>query len=233
MALDAQPVADPPGADSLRSAILGMVLVVLALAPATALELDVPTKEYRAAAETGAVGTIAGRALADPKRPNEKPASLPDVSVTLVPRSGAFLDELDRIREQARRDPQLFRSSARAVAQARQDLERALWQAGAAELVRSTAVEPDGSFVLERVPAGDWVLMAQRAVFVPKAAAAPPPKRERDVFGPRPHMTGYYAVTIWLRPLSVRQGESASVELPDGNAWMRAVAEERDPAGGR
>src|SRR5262245_62513225 len=33
--------------------------------------------------------------------------------------------------------PILFRSSARAVAQARQELERALSQAGAAELVRS------------------------------------------------------------------------------------------------
>jgi hypothetical protein len=230
MALDAQPVADPAGADAVKSAILGMVF--LALAPAMALELDVPTEEYREAAETGAVGTIAGRALADPKRPGEKPASLPDVSVTLVPRSGAFLVELDRIREQARRDPEAFRSSARAVAQARHDLERALWQAGAAELVRSTPVEPDGAFVLERVPAGAWLLMAQRAVFVPKASATPP-KRDRDAFGPRAPMTGYYAVTIWLRPLSVRRGESASVELTDRNAWMRAIAEERDPTGGR
>ncbi len=230
MALDARPVADPASTDAVKRTILGFIF--LTLAPAIALELDVPTEEYREAAEKGAVGTVAGRALADPKRPGEQPASLSDVSVTLVPRSGALLVELDRIREQARRDPEAFRSSALAVAQARQDLERALWQAGAAELVRSTAVEPDGAFVLERVPAGAWLLMAQRAVFVPKASS-PPPRRERDAFGSRQPMTGYYAVTIWLRPLSLRPGESASVELTDRNAWMRAIAEERGPGGRR
>lgn len=230
MALDAQPVADSAGAGTMKSALLAVLL--LAGTAAVALELDVPTETYQQAAEAGAVGTVAGRALADPKRPGERPASLTDVSVTLVPRSEALLVELERIRELARRDPNELRSSARAVTRVRQDLERALWQVGAAELVRSTAVEPDGVFVLEGVPAGAWVLMAQRAVFVPKAGSLPS-RRDREAFGARPQLTGYYAVTIWLRSLSVRRGESESVELTDRNAWMRAIAEERRPEGTR
>jgi hypothetical protein len=87
-------------------------------------------------------------------------------------------------------------------------------------------------FVLEGVPAGAWVLMAQRAVFVPKAGSLPS-RRDREAFGARPQLTGYYAVTIWLRSLSVRRGESESVELTDRNAWMRAIAEERRPEGTR
>ncbi|MGH7313451.1 MAG: hypothetical protein ACREJV_09780, partial [Candidatus Rokuibacteriota bacterium] len=184
------------------------------------------------AAAAGAVGTVAGRAVADPKRPGEPPASLADVSVTLVPRSSALLVELERIRTQARREPDAFRSSARAVARARQDFERALAHAGTADLVRFTAVEPDGAFVLDQVPAGPWLLIAQRAVFVPKPGA-PPSRRAGESFRPRSHLTGYYAVTIWLRALSVRSGESQSVELTDRNAWMRAIAEERAPDRGR
>jgi len=230
MALGAQPLAHPAAGGPVTAAFLGLLLLAGGSAPIPAL--DVPTEAYREAAAAGAVGTVAGRAVADPQRPGEPPASLADVSVTLVPRSSALLVELDRIRTQARREPDAFRSSARAVARARQDFERALAQAGTADLVRFTTVEPDGAFVLERVPAGAWVLIAQRAVFVSKPGA-PPSRRERESFGPRPHLTGYYAVTIWLRTLSVRPGESESVELTDRNAWMRAIAEERGLDGGR
>jgi hypothetical protein len=150
------------------------------------------------------------------------------VSVTLVPRSEALLVELERIRGQARREPDDYRSSAREVARARQDFERALAQAGHADLVRFTAVEPDGAFVLAQVPAGPWLLIAQRAVFVPMPGAVPS-RREPGGFRPRSRLTGYLAVTIWLRELTVRSGESKSLELTDRNAWMRAIAEERTP----
>jgi hypothetical protein len=190
--------------------------------------LDVATEAYRQAAAAGALGTVSGRAVGDPERPGEVPPSLADVSVTLVPHSSALLAELDRIRTQARQEAEAFRSSARAVVRARQDLERALAEAGTADLVRFTAVEPDGAFVLDGIPAGAWVLIAQRAVFVPKPGAGPS-RRDRQSFGTRSLMTGYYAVTIWLRTLSVRPGESESVELSDRNAWMRAIAEERGP----
>ncbi len=211
-------------------AILGLLLLAGGSGPMPAL--DVPTEAYREAAAAGALGVLVGRAVGDPQRPGEPPPSLPDVSVTLVPRSSALLVELDRIRTQARQEPDAFRSSARSVARARQNFERALADAGTADLVRFTAVEPDGAFIIERIPAGAWVLIAQRAVFVPKPGAAPS-RRERGSFGPRSHLSGYYAVTIWLRTLSVRPGELESVELTDRNAWMTAIAEERSPDGGR
>jgi hypothetical protein len=204
-------------------------LLLLASGAEARLPLDVPVDAYRTAAAAGAVGTVAGRAVADPRRPGEPPAGLNDVGVTLLPRSEALLVELERIREQARREPDAYRSSAREVARARQDVERGLAQAGDADLVRFTAVEPDGAFVLGQVPAGAWLLIAQRAVFVPIAGAAAPSRREREGFRPRSRMTGYLAVTIRLRELTVRSGESQSVELTDRNAWMRAIAEERAP----
>lgn len=226
MALDAQPLADPSRRLSVSGVLVGLLLLVSG--PAAPVALDVPIQAYRAAAEAGAVGTVAGRAVADPKRAGEPPAGLDDVSVTLVPRSEALLVELERIRGQARRDADAYRSSARDVARARQGFERALARAGDADLVRFTAVEPDGAFVLGQVPAGAWLLVAQRAVFVP-IAGDPPSRRERESFQPRSRLTGYLAVTIWLRELTVRSGESETVELTDRNAWMRAIAEERAP----
>ena len=226
MALDAQPLADPARGPCVTGMLVGLLL--LASGPEARLARDVPIDAYRTAAAAGALGTVAGRAVADPRRPGEPPTGLNDVSVTLLPRSQALLVQLERIREQARREPDAYRSSAREVARARQDFERALAQAGDADLVRFAAVEPDGAFVLGQVPAGAWLLIAQRAVFVPIAGAAPS-RRDRESFRPRSRLTGYLAVTIWLRELTVRSGESQSVELTDRSAWMRAIAEERAP----
>ena len=203
-----------------------LLLLALVLAP----PLDVRTEPYREAATAGALGAVAGQAFAENLRRGASPQPVTDVAVMLVPRSEAFLGELEGIRTRARRDMSAYRTSARAVTEARQVYERALWKAGAAELVRSAAVDPEGRFSIEGLPAGAWLLIAQRAVFVPKKPGAMS-KQDRELFERRPQLTGYYAVTFWLREVTIAPGQSTDVELTDRNAWMTGIAEERLDAG--
>jgi hypothetical protein len=207
--------------------------LLLAAAGALAASLDVRVEAYRQAVAAGAVGTVAGRALAEDlhrRRASEQP--LGEISVTLLPRSESLLVELHRIKDRARADLDAFRTSALAIADARRAYERALWEAGAPELVRFAAVAPDGRFVLEGVPAGSWLLVAQRAVYVAKGAAHGA-RRDREVFAPRLSLAGYYAVSVWLREIALAAGQWEAVELTDRNAWMTAIAEEREPGAGR
>ncbi len=195
------------------------------------LPLDVDAGRYLAAASSGAVGTVLGQALEEGRRPGDAPNPVAGVAVTLLPYSDALVARLEDIRRSARADARSYRTSARALRTARRGLERALSEAGAGELVRFTAVSPDGMFQLERVPAGRWLLIAERAVFVPKPAP-PPGKQERQIFAPAPRLRGYYAVTVWVRDFSLEEGGSEMVELTDRNTWMTAIEEEREPGGG-
>ncbi|MGH7325914.1 MAG: hypothetical protein ACREJ9_14900 [Candidatus Rokuibacteriota bacterium] len=212
--------------------LLPLLILALAASLAAAESLDVSTEAYREAAARGEVGALSGRAMIENPRPGADPRPATEVGVTLVPRSERLLDQLRSIRERARRELDVYRDSALAVAEARQALERALWRAGAAELVRFTAVDPDGRFAFEALPAGNWLLIAQRAVFVPKGSPAVS-KRDRETFASRPRFTGYYAVTIWVRELTVAPGQWTELELTDRNVWMTALAEERAKNAGR
>lgn len=206
--------------------MIPLLLLAVALAPA----LDVRTEPYREAATAGALGAVAGQAVAENLRRGATPQPVTDVAVMLVPRSEAFLGELERIRSLGRREMSAYRTSARAVTDARRVYERALWDSGAAELVRATTTDPEGRFSIEGLPAGAWLLLAQRAVFVPKTSG-PMSKRDRELFDRRPQLTGYYAVTFWLREITIAPGQATDVELTDRNAWMTGIAEERLDAG--
>lgn len=206
--------------------MISLLLLAVALAPS----LDVRTEPYREAATAGALGTVAGQAVAENLRRGAWPQPVTDVAVMLVPRSESFLSELESIRNRARRDMSAYRTSARAVTEARRVYERALWEAGAADLVRSAAMDPEGRFSIEGLPVGAWLLIAQRAVFVPKPPGAMS-KRDRELFDRRPQLTGYYAVTFWLREITIAPGQSTDVELTDRNAWMTGIAEEWLDAG--
>jgi hypothetical protein len=205
--------------------MIPLLLMVLGL-----VTLDAPTEPYRDAATAGALGTVTGQAMAETARRGALPQPITDVAVTLVPRSDAFLSDLERIRNRARADMNSYRTSARDVTEARRVYERTLWEAGVAELVRSAAVDPEGRFLIEDLPAGAWLLIAQRAVFVPKQPGSMS-KRDRELFDRRPQLTGYYAVTFWLRELTIAGGQSATIELTDRNVWMTGIAEERLDAG--
>jgi hypothetical protein len=207
--------------------------LLLTAAGALAASLDVRVEAYRQAVAAGAVGTVAGRAMAedlDRRRASEQPFG--EVSVTLLPHSESLLVELRRIKDRARADLDAYRTAALAIVEVRRAYERALWEAGAAELVRFATVAPDGRFVLEGVPAGSWLLVAQRATFVAKGASHAS-RRDREVFAPRSGLAGYYAVSVWLREITLAGGQWEALELTDRNVWMTAIAEEREPGASR
>lgn len=206
-----------------------LILALLLLAvPAFGAALDVRIDRYRQASDAGAMGTIAGRAYEEPRRKNETERPLGDVAITLLPRSEDFLARMGAIKQRMRDDAVFYRQSAVAVITARREFERALSAAGAGDLVRFGLVSPDGNFEVS-VPAGQWIVMAHRAVFVSKAS--PPPKlryRGHDVFAQDPRLLGYYAIAVWLRELTVEAGKAAVIELHDRNVWMTAIEEKRD-----
>jgi hypothetical protein len=210
----------------IRSIALAAVLAV----GSSPLPLDVPVDAYRAAA-SGAPAPVAGRAYEEPRRRGAPEVPLANVAITLLPRSSAFLARLEEIRRHARDDARAYRASARALRSARRELERALSDAGAGDLVRFTTSGPDGAFDLGAVPAGAWVLIAERAVFVDKPGVQVK-RRQPDPFLPTPRFKGYHVVTVWVRELPLTAGQGVFVELNDRNGWMTAIEEEREPGAG-
>jgi hypothetical protein len=204
-----------------------LTLALAALASvAAAPALDVQPEAYRQAAAAGAVGGVSGRTVGETGRRAAPEQPLEDVSVTVLPWSEALLARLSQIKSEARRNMQAYRESARRIAEARRQLERALTEAGAGDLVRYTAVTPDGAFEVVRLPAGRWLLLAQRAQFVRKEMSLPR-GHEATTYRRQPRMKGYYAVTLWVQELTIAAGQSQTLELSDRNAWLTAIAEDR------
>ena len=146
--------------------------------------------------------------------------------VTLVPYSPALLARLEEVRTRARDSVGAYRASARAMRLAREAYEKALWEAGAADLVRTNVVGESGDFKIQDLPTGVWLLIATRSVFVSKAS----PRvtgRERGTYAPALRLTGFNAVSVWLRELTLSAGAIQEVELMDRNAWFTGIEEER------
>ena len=206
------------------------LLLALALSSAgvvaSAQGLDVRPEDYWQAAAAGAVGGVSGWTVGETGRRAAPEQPLADVSVTILPRSEALLARLADIKTAARRDLRVYRESARRIADARRQLERALTEAGAGDLVRYTAAAPDGAFAVEGLPAGRWLLLAQRAEFIRKETS-PPKSRESTIYRRQPRLKGYYAVTLWVEELTIDAGRSERLELSDRNAWMTAIAEDK------
>jgi hypothetical protein len=207
-----------------RAPVLAAALV-LAGAP-LAWGFDTAPEPYRAAALAGNVGVVGGRAYEERRQPADAERALVGTVVTLVPRSPKLLEDLDAIRRGARESAGAFRASADALRRAREAYERALLEAGFPDLVVTLAVGPSGEFALEGVPAGDWILIASRSVFVSK----PSPREKAKLLGSYARgtrMIGYDAVTVWVRELRVAAGRGEPIELTDRNAWFTGVVEER------
>lgn len=240
MAVDARPLAHSPARRRLR-ALLGLALGVgLALsgcaartspagAPSgDAVVPDLPPAAYEEAERAGSAGSVRGRAYLEPGRLGGADQPLAALTVTLLPRSEGLLVRLAALKRQLREEPRRYPSSAEAVTAARLDYEQALARGGGERLVRRAVSGPDGTFEFGTVPAGPWLLVAERTVFVERSGPAQP-RRERQVFGERPRLLGYQTVTFWVREVSVLPGAQVTVELNDRNAWLTAVTEKRTP----
>ena len=226
----AQPVANPAAIREPDRAVIGysLALVWLFAGAAAAQVLDVPLESLQAAAMAGATGTVTGRVFDERRRPDAAELPVAGVSITLVPRSAEFLMKVEGVKRKARDSAANYRASAPSVLSLKAAYEKALWEAGAADLVRAIAADDGGRFTVENLPAGDWVLIATHAVSVDKHGADAGSRR-RNIYTPGTRLTGFQVVTIWMREISVARGSSATLELMDRNVWLSGIVEDRAP----
>lgn len=209
-----------------------MLLAALLLAASAAHALDVDLEVYRAARRSGAVGAVAGGALAESRTPRGAASPLTGTTVALLPRSDAVLIRLEQLKERSRDSSTAFTTAVPAMQTTRERYERALWEMGAPDLTTMVLVDAAGGFRFDEVPAGAWLVIAWHSVAMDvgggeKVKPRELKSRERGTFRPQPRMRGFQSVTIWLRPLMVTAGTTTSVELTDRNGWFRGVIEER------
>src|SRR5947209_8758555 len=139
------------GGDAVIARALAAVLIFASVAAAP--DADVRVDAQRHAAAAGAVGTVTGHAWEERRKPGGVAQPLGGAVVTLVPHSSALTAQLEGIRTRSRDSATAYRASARAIRLAREAYEKALWEAGAADLVRTSVVDTTGGFRVD-LPAG-------------------------------------------------------------------------------
>lgn len=208
----------------MRAAVLAAALVLAAASAARALDADV--QAYDEARRRGATGSVDGRVYYERSKPAAADVALAGAVVVALPRSESLMARLDALRAGARESSAAYRDAAAQMRRARETYEKELWEAGAAELVRSTVVDREGRFGLADLPAGRWIVWATHSAF----AETPSPKaqpRERERFVLPPRLLGYYAQRVWLREVDVGPGPATPLELTDRNVWFTGVVEDR------
>ena len=216
---------------STRALVVGLMALAGAASapiPATATNTDA----YRAAAASGATGGVTGRIYEESTRPKTPDQPLNGATVVVLPKSADIVQKLEEIKRTARNSADDYRAAGPSIIALRRAYEKELWDSGAVDLVKSTTADADGHFTVADLPAGDWLLIATHSVKIDKHAAAGPPK-QRGVYAPKTHLTGYQRVTIWLREVTVEKGRSENIDLTDRGAWFSAVVEERAPDASR
>ena len=206
-----------------------MIRIALAacLLLASAVEaLDIDLTPYRQARSAGALGSVAGRAIAEPPRPSAPGRPFAGTAVTLLPRSPILLGTLEGLKRGARDTLETYREAAPAMRKAREAFERELLEAGAPDLSPLLQVDQDGTFRFDDLPAGPWVAFGWYTVSNDVATGRPNP-REQLLFPRLLRLRGFKTVTIWLRELTVDGGRTATVELTDRNEWFTGVIEEK------
>lgn len=194
--------------------------------------LDAPIERYREAAGGRELGAVKGRAFQERRRPSVPDTPLTGTTIALLPRSESWLIHLQAIKHGARDSMDAYREAVTVVRRSREAYEKSLLEAGAGDLPQAATVDSGGTFVLEGVPAGPWILLASRSTYVgrmrPERAdptsrpgVLPPP------FLPQDRVIGYDVVTYWLRELTIVAGAVEAIDLTDRNIWLTGVAESR------
>ena len=221
-------------------AVLGAVLVLVV--PALAVEPAVPALEdLRQRFVRNTTGTVAGRVYIERARPNAPDDPLVGVSILVLPRSDERLERLEALKRQARESIQGFREAAPSVRAILEEYEMQLWRLGYPEAAVRTSTDATGAFRAE-LPAGAWLFVAERSVFVPVQAArasggpsvlaldplARYSSNSYQHFLPSGRLVGYDAVSVWLRELSVESDQTVALDLHDRGVWLSGVAEETE-----
>jgi hypothetical protein len=232
-----QPVANPTavygGAPRVirRELVVGLLLLAgVVSAPDRAVGIN--TDSYRAAAASGAIGGVTGRIYEESKRPKVPDQPFTGAAVIVLPKSAEIIQKLEDIKRAARNSADDYRAAGPSIMALRRAYEKEIWDSGGVDLVKSTTADADGHFTLTDLPAGDWLLIATHTVKIDKHATVGPPK-QRGVYAPKTHLTGYQRVTVWLREVTVENGRSENIDLTDRGAWFSGVVEERAPDASR
>ena len=189
----------------------------------------------------GATGVVEGRIYMEGRKPNEPDTPLVGVGVLIVPRSAELLQHLDTVKRQSRESIDGYRDAAPATRTAVDDYETELWRNGYPDVAIRAATNATGAFRAV-VPAGRWVMFAKRSVFVaihanrseepPSVSALDPLARystsQYRHFLKVAKLTGFDAVSVWLRELDVEAGQTVALELHDRGVWLSGVVEETE-----
>jgi len=202
------------------------LLAILPLSAAQALGAPAPTVEsYRLAANRHEVGGVDVRAFTERRAVGSPDLPLPGAAIVLMPFSDSFVTELERIKGQSRESLRTYRAAALELRRREEAYERAVWEAGAADLVLSALVGPDGRASFGEVAAGPWLLWGRHQVWNPVAGKRPK-RQEKELFALAPRLVGFWAVRYWMIPVTVRAGAVSAVELTDRDVWFSGVIEE-------
>jgi hypothetical protein len=230
--------------DRLRALLATLVVVVgvgVAAHAAGQARGHSPTPaELRDRAQRGLTAVVEGRAYLERARPDAPDEPLAGVSIALLPSSPALLERLAAVKRESRESMQGFRDGAPAVRHLIESQEGELWSSGYPDAAIRTGTDEAGRFRVE-VPAGPWVLIAMRRVFVTtdrtardtparSATALDPLARyaasQYQHFLPSARMTGFDAVSVWLREVEAESRQRVELELHDRGVWLSGVEEE-------
>src|SRR5439155_738751 len=105
----------------------------------------------------------------------------------------AFVPELEQIKGQSRESLRTYRAAALAIRRREEAYERAVWEAGAAGLVLSHLVGPDGRASFGEVAAGPWLLWGRHEVWNPVVAKRLK-RQERQTFALGLRRVGFWTL---------------------------------------
>lgn len=228
----------------MRRLVLAATLVLIGSASVPAQVPRTPVlEELRQRILRGATGTVEGRLYVERPKPDAPDQPLAGIGVLLVPQADDLLAQLEDLKRASRDSVRGFRAAAPGVRDLVDEYETELWRAGYPDAAPRTVTDATGTFRLQ-VPAGAWLLVARRSVFVrlhstrpvapPSALALDPlalySTSQFQHFQPTARMTGFDAVSFWLRAVEVTQGETVALDLHDRGVWLSAVEEEHDIA---
>lgn len=205
--------------------VLATLALVLFVGPAAAA-VDVDLKRYVEAERVGAAAGVTGRAYTERRKPDAPDTPLAGTTVVALPRSEALVRRLQQLREGARESAPAYRDAAGLMQKAREAYERELWEAGAADLVRTAVVDAAGRFDLGRLPEGRWIVVGTWDQFV-EARAPKPGRKDREMYVRTPRLVGFRSRLVWLQDVDVTRAERAELQLTDRNVWFTGVVEER------
>ena len=175
------------------------------------------------ATEPARIGTVSGTALVSGPRAASPPVPLAALEVLLVPRSDTILANLERIKRQSRDSMTGYRTAIPEIREVLETFVRDLKGSGDFLVVPRATVDDTGRFAIEDVPAGRWILLGRRSVYVDRASKDA--RKETGTYQTQRRLVGYERVTVWLQEVTVESGVGASVDLTDRNVWFEGVEE--------